>query len=547
MTVSSSAVSEMLRAHPRPQQWTATEVRKWLEAIGLDVYAPTFEAAGVQGGDLVTMDAEALKRRLGVASLGHRSQLLQHIAVLAARAAQSIKREGVPKEIAASTRRKQLLDSMCPDRLRREAKAAQDEKLVEARTAFWTPKDRGHVPRARPAVTANKAADASAQDTSAEGLGGTEAPVRTGPGARVARRPLAARPRPMSGRGGGGGGGGWAGEEGGGREGSGEEEDEEVFLTPEERKTQVAERIAALDGRDDNHEELIKAWVEYGACIRMEHSDMHPELVRAHFNLATTYLRHKYIPQALAHFKAAEGVNEANPGAPDSAVFRCRILEGMGICETRLAHFSVALALLTRAEMLCMQRQEETPRSNDSSTSDGEGGGGGGRGGGGEEEEEGASDTAVASVLVALSELHSAQAHYEGAVDCLLRAWEIKEVELGPGHVQIGKLFSAMGSIKQKHLRQKVDALADVQATLQSAVRIKTQIDDKTEGIQLAGTQHERGVMQLKRDIGHMKEKRGEYQREVRLCKADVLDYLNRARQIALASHADTHPETVPP
>jgi hypothetical protein len=36
----------------------------------------------------------------------------------------------------------------------------------------------------------------------------------------------------------------------------------------------------------------------------------------------------------------------------------------------------------------------------------------------------------VASVLVALSELHSAQAHYEEAVDCLLRAWEIKEVEL---------------------------------------------------------------------------------------------------------------------
>jgi len=28
-----------------------------------------------------------------------------------------------------------------------------------------------------------------------------------------------------------------------------------------ERASQVAERIAALDGRDDNHEELIKAWV----------------------------------------------------------------------------------------------------------------------------------------------------------------------------------------------------------------------------------------------------------------------------------------------
>jgi len=242
MTVSSSAVSEMLRAHPRPQQWNATEVRKWLEAIGLDVYAPTFEAAGVQGGDLVAMDAEALKRRLGVASLGHRSQLLQHIAVLAARAAQSIKREGVPKEIAASTRRKQLLDAMCPDRLRREAKTAQDEKLVEARTAFWTPKDRGHVPRARPATA--KPVEAAVQDASTEALGGAEArgPV---PAARVARRPPAAKPRPVSGRGGAG----RAGEEGGGREGregSGEEEEEEVFLTPEERKAQVASSFLSL-------------------------------------------------------------------------------------------------------------------------------------------------------------------------------------------------------------------------------------------------------------------------------------------------------------
>jgi len=201
-----------------------------------------------------------------------------------------------------------------------------------------------------------------------------------------------------------------------------------VFLTPEERKTQVAERIAALDGRDDNHEELIKAWVEYGACIRMEHSDTHPELVRAHFNLATTYLRHKYIPQALAHFKAAEAVNEANTDAPDAAVFRCRILEGMGICETRLAHYAVANALLLRAEMLCLQKAAESPGSPHSSNSGGGKGGGGGTAGGADEEEGG--DTAVASVLVALSELHSAQAHYEEAVDCLLRAWEIKEVEL---------------------------------------------------------------------------------------------------------------------
>ena len=34
---------------------------------------------------------------------------------------------------------------------------------------------------------------------------------------------------------------------------------------------------------------------------------------------------------------------------------------------------------------------------------------------------------------------------------------------------------------------------------------------------------------------------------QVRMCKADVLDYLNRARQIAQDSDAEAHPETVLP
>jgi hypothetical protein len=319
----------MLRAHPRPHMWTSAEVRKWLEAIGLDVYAPTFEAAGVQGGDLVAMDAEALKRRLGVASLGHRSQLLQHIAVLSARAALSMKREDVPKEAAASTRRKKLLDQMNPDRMRREAQAARDEKLVEARTAFWTPKDRGHVPRVRPTTAGPRGTEPAARDRSFNGMSETNA-ARPGTGRGPRLRVPAPRPRPESSRGARGAGSGSAAfaqaeEQDDAEDGTGSAGDDEVFLTPAERKRAVAERIAALEGQEDAHDALVRAWVEYGACVRMEHSDTHPELVRAHFNLATTYLRGKCVPQALAHFKAADSVNEANPRAPDAGVFRCRI------------------------------------------------------------------------------------------------------------------------------------------------------------------------------------------------------------------------------
>eukprot|EP00961_Rhodomonas_salina_P078334 1052688-Rhodomonas_salina.1 len=67
--MASASVTDILRAHPRPEYWSGIEVRRWLEAIELDVYAPTFEAAGVEGSDLIKLDADGLKRRLGVASL----------------------------------------------------------------------------------------------------------------------------------------------------------------------------------------------------------------------------------------------------------------------------------------------------------------------------------------------------------------------------------------------------------------------------------------------------------------------------------------------
>jgi hypothetical protein len=196
-----ASVAAILRSHP-PQKWDTADVKRWLESIGMDVYSPIFEATGVQGSDLIQMDAEALKRRCGVSSLGHRTQIMSQIAILSARATMSIKREGEKsavskrKEVGRPARRTpetnpivtffllgvaacsksvpimshhssqtapgspvlnqeplfpphssrlaapQLLENLYPDKARRNIKAAMDEKLLEAREMYWTPDDR---------------------------------------------------------------------------------------------------------------------------------------------------------------------------------------------------------------------------------------------------------------------------------------------------------------------------------------------------------------------------------------------------------------------
>jgi len=380
-------VATILRAQPRPQNWTALEVRRWLEAIELDVYAPTFEAAGVQGADLIGMDADALKRRLGVAHLGHRTKLLKEIAVLANRAMLSLRRgeEGKTKDFVQ--KRKELMDTMYPDRVRRELKAQQEEKLLEARAAFWTPDNRktlgavdGMVNQSRVGVDVTggrpRAANRKQPDESliitegnatanmragenqhrAQYWGAPPAQQRaivlpaTGGRQRAQRatRPQTAgasraadRGMPTTG---------W-------QDGNSQQEETEVLDPPKpsERMQNVAERIKQLETAG-NYEELIKAWVEYGACVRMEHSDKDKLLVRTHFNLATTYLRQKLVPQALYQFKEADLVNQANDAADDALSFKCRIMEGMGICETRLGHFKAAETLLEQAKWLCMKK-----------------------------------------------------------------------------------------------------------------------------------------------------------------------------------------------
>lgn len=377
-------------AQPRPQNWTALEVRRWLEAIELDVYAPTFEAAGVQGADLIGMDADALKRRLGVAHLGHRTKLLKEIAILANRAMLSMRRgeEGKTKDFAQ--KRKELMDTMYPDRVRRELKAQQEEKLLEARAAFWTPDNRKTLGAVDKASVANqsraggdtgggrpRAAHRKPDDNLIITEGNATANVRagdnqhrtqfwgahpaqqramerpaTGSRPRRAQRAGAVRPETAGAsraadRG---------GPTSGWQDGHDEQEEEaELFDTPSKRMQNVAERIKQLEDQG-NYEELIKAWVEYGACVRMQHSDKDKLLVRTHFNLATTYLRQKLVPQALYQFKEADLVNQCNTTEEDALSFKCRIMEGMGICETRLGHFKAAETLLEQAKWLCMKQ-----------------------------------------------------------------------------------------------------------------------------------------------------------------------------------------------
>jgi hypothetical protein len=133
-----STLSDLLRVNPRPQYWSSLEVKVWLEAIGLDVYIHAFEAAGIQGSDLIALDADALKRRLGVSSLGHRAQMMQQISILSARAAQSFKRDETSK---TSNLRRNIIDAY-PDKALRQQKAAQEEKLIEARAKYWSHEER---------------------------------------------------------------------------------------------------------------------------------------------------------------------------------------------------------------------------------------------------------------------------------------------------------------------------------------------------------------------------------------------------------------------
>ena len=93
-------------------------------------------------------------------------------------------------------------------------------------------------------------------------------------------------------------------------------------------------------------------------------------------------------------------------------------------------------------------------------------------------------------------------------------------------------------------MRQKEELLNDVQASLESAIRIRHEIQDKTEGIVLKGLEQEKGLQQLLRDIDNLHEQKAALQSQVRACKADVLDYMNRARKISAHNRGEDDEET---
>ena len=343
-------LGDLLRTNPRPQYWSSAEVKMWLEAIGLDIYIHAFEAAGIQGADLISMDADGLKRRLGVSSLGHRSQMMQHIALLSAKASQNFKREESSK---VSNGRK--IDSMYPDKAARQLKAAQEEKLIEARAKYWSLEERNALlgQAIDPAEVGKRPPPKPAEPgLNSELIKRTTAPIksiyhdqqrfidppmfdreRTVPvrGDRVGNAPSTIRQR-----------------HGNVQKSSqvlqmrrtearGETneilypqpqvptQEDEAEESPAKKLVRLSDTIKKLES-EAKYEELVRAWVEYGACVRMEHSDTHPLLVRTHFSIATTYLRQKMVVQALQHFKASEEINSCNDYEKDkeAANFRCR-------------------------------------------------------------------------------------------------------------------------------------------------------------------------------------------------------------------------------
>ena len=266
--------------------------------------------------------------------------------------------EGKTKDFAE--KRKDLLDTLYPDRVRRELQAQQHEKLLEARASFWTPDNRKTMGAVEKSAVVNQSKAGGEGRTGVaphrkhaednivitEGLARPNvrleddqhrtrwiahpaqqrAVVRPATGGRQ-RAPRGGAARPQT--------------AGAGRAADRDEtygmvhendgevttDEAENFITPKQKMQDVAERIKALEA-SGNYPELIKAWVEYGACVRMEHSDKDKLLVRTHFNLATTYLRQKLVLQALYHFKEADLVNQSNATSDDAISFRCRIMEG---------------------------------------------------------------------------------------------------------------------------------------------------------------------------------------------------------------------------
>lgn len=132
-------------------------------------------------------------------------------------------------------------------------------------------------------------------------------------------------------------------------------------------------------------EELLESWLEYSFLARIVFGDVSSVLVNAEFHIGTCYLRQRMVKQAAVHFNIARDCNEKMPGDSSGVSFQPRILEGLGICETRLGNYTQGLTLLEKARDLNVIIH-------------------------------GRNHPSEASILVAKSELHSAKGEHQVSV-----------------------------------------------------------------------------------------------------------------------------------
>ena len=152
-------------------------------------------------------------------------------------------------------------------------------------------------------------------------------------------------------------------------------------------------------------------------------------------------------------------------------------------------------------------------------------------------------DGTVASLYVAMSDLYSAQKLFDDAMNYLVKAWELKEARSSSRKdPQIGKLYTAMGTIKRQQLKQMTEQFHVVDAELESSLRNRAEIERKAEGIELAGL--EQDMFGLDKDIANLSRQHSELQHNMRVCKAEIIEHMNEARKIVQETKGVEHPET---
>mmetsp|Transcript_13713 Transcript_13713/g.32461 ORF Transcript_13713/g.32461 Transcript_13713/m.32461 type:complete len:328 (-) Transcript_13713:546-1529(-) len=287
--------------------------------------------------------------------------------------------------------------------------------------------------------------------------------------------------------------------------------------SPAERLEEVAAAIKQAETQDDL-ETLTKRWVEHVALTRIVHGDVSAALVSSEFNLGTTYLRQRLVSQAMVHFTKAKEDNVAMGADAAARALMPRILEGLGICETRHGNLVKAQARLDEACALNRQVHGDDHPSG-------------------------------ASILVAKSELHGARGEFQEALDTLGEAFVLKEAEVGSDHVQIGKLYQAMARVRERQTKHVKRLLAEVKPTLEAALDVKNEFEKERNEQGARGEQidesEEVQFEQLLKDIKDMKEKHTKLRELLQTCVNEAVDYSSRSHQTLDKCLGQDHPVTL--